>query len=288
MTPEGFETTVRKALGAAAEVLAGAGIEDAARDARRLLAFAMDVAADRITLMSDEVVEGDALMTLGRVVGERAAGRPVSRIVGGRWFYGRWFEVSDAVLDPRPETETLVAAALEEPFERVLDLGTGSGAIIVTLLAERVQARGVGSDLSEAAVLVAGRNAARHGVEDRVVFPASDWWDDIGGRYDLIVSNPPYIAAAEMDGLAREVRAHDPRMALTDEADGLGAYRVIAAGASGYLAPGGRLMVEVGAGQAADVAALFEAAGLENIETRADLDGRERVVLARFAPKSAL
>ena len=288
MTPEGFETTVRKALGAAAEALAGAGVEDAARDARRLLAYAMGVAPDRITLMSDEVVDGDALMTLGRAVGDRAAGRPVSRIVGGRWFYGRWFEVTDAVLDPRPETETLVAAALEEPFARVLDLGTGSGAIIVTLLAERADAKGVGSDVSEDAVLVAGRNAARYSVEDRVVFPASDWWDDIGGRYDLIVSNPPYISVSEMDGLAREVREHDPRMALTDEGDGLGAYRVIASGAAAFLTPGGRLMVEVGAGQAGDVAALFESAGLENIETRADLDGRERVVLARSGPKTAL
>ncbi|MEL7343850.1 MAG: peptide chain release factor N(5)-glutamine methyltransferase [Pseudomonadota bacterium] len=286
MTPSGAKS-VRQVLAAAAGALEMAGVEGAARDARRLLAHAMGVAADRISLMGEEPVPKAALVVFGTSMSARADGRPVSRIVGGRWFYGRWFEVTDDVLDPRPETETLVAAALEDPFERVLDLGTGSGAIIVTLLAEREGAKGVGSDLSEAAVLVAGANAARHSVDDRVVFPSSDWWDDIGGRYDLIVSNPPYIAAAEMDGLAREVRDHDPHLALTDGDDGLSAYRVIAAGAPAYLTPGGRLMVEVGAGQAGAVSALFEAAGLENIETRADLDGRERVVLGRFSPKTA-
>lgn len=287
MTPEGFETTVRKALGAAAEALAGAGIDDAARDARRLLAHAMNVAPDRLILMSDEMIRNDALAAFGRAIGDRAAGRPVSRIVGGRWFYGRWFEVTDAVLDPRPETETLVAAALEEPFERVLDLGTGSGAIIVTLLAERTGAMGIGSDVSEDAIGVAGRNAVRLAVGDRVDYAVSDWWNDIGGRYDLIVSNPPYIAAREMDGLAREVRDHDPRLALTDEADGLSAHRVIAARATEFLRPSGRLIVEIGPFQGAAVQAIFSAAGLENIELRSDLDGRDRVILARKGARHA-
>lgn len=289
MTPEAFgeAVSVRKALAAASGALEAAGIDGAARDARRLLAFAMGVEADRLALMADEAVGAEALVTFGRTLAERAEGRPVSRIIGGRWFYGRWFAVTDDVLDPRPETETLIAAALEEPFEKVLDLGAGSGAILVTLLAERAGARGVGSDLSERAVLVSGGNAARHGVADRAVFPVSDWYADIGGRYDLIVSNPPYIAADEMAGLAREVRDHDPDMALTDGADGLSAYRAIAAGAADHLTPGGRLIVEVGAAQGDDVKAIFARAGLSGIEARADLDGRNRVILARNGLKTA-
>jgi release factor glutamine methyltransferase len=201
--------------------------------------------------------------------------------VGARAFWGREFRVTRDVLDPRPETETLVALALAEPFARVLDLGTGSGCILVTLLAERPGARGVGTDISPEALLIAGENAARHGVEERVVLTPSDWFADIGGRYDLIVSNPPYIAEGEMAGLAPEVRDFEPRGALTDEGDGLGAYRVLAAGAPGHLAPGGRLLVEIGPTQGAAVSRLFAEAGLERVAVHPDLDGRDRVVAAR-------
>jgi release factor glutamine methyltransferase len=201
--------------------------------------------------------------------------------VGARAFWGREFRVTRDVLDPRPETETLVALALAEPFARVLDLGTGSGCILVTLLAERPGAQGVGTDISPQALLIAGENAARHGVEGRVVLTPSDWFADIGGRYDLIVSNPPYIAEGEMAGLAPEVRDFEPRGALTDEGDGLGAYRVLAAGAPGHLAPGGRLLVEIGPTQGAAVSRLFAEAGLERVAVHPDLDGRDRVVAAR-------
>ena len=185
------------------------------------------------------------------------------------------------VLDPRPETETLVDLALGSHFAHVLDLGTGSGAIIVTLLAERPAATGVGTDLSETGILVAGENAARHGVDDRLILPVSDWWEDVGGTYDLIVSNPPYVAADELPSLAPEVRDWEPRLALTDEADGLSAYRTIAASAPDHLTAGGRLLVEIGYGQAEAVSGIFAAAGLENIAVHTDLDGRDRVVSAR-------
>jgi release factor glutamine methyltransferase len=189
--------------------------------------------------------------------------------------------VTSDVLDPRPETETLVAAALEEPFVRVLDLGLGSGCILLTLLAERPGATGLGVDLSPAALEVAGRNAVRIGVSDRATLALSNWFQNVDGLFDLIVSNPPYIALAEMPGLQPEVRDWEPRLALTDEGDGLGAYRAILAGAASHLAPQGRLMVEIGPTQAEAVAEIGAAHGFAPPEVRRDLDGRARVCLFR-------
>lgn len=206
---------------------------------------------------------------------------PFSHIAGYRHFWKHRFRVTPDVLDPRPETETLVELALLEPFAKVLDLGTGSGCILISLLAERPGARGVGTDVSEKAVLLAGENAAEIGVVDRLILPLSDWFEDVGGRYDLIVSNPPYIAAGEMAGLAPEVQRFEPRSALTDEADGLSAYRAIAAGASQHLRPGGRLLVEIGPTQAEAVCTIFAATGLADAIVYPDLDGRNRVVAAR-------
>lgn len=217
------------------------------------------------------------------LVRRRAAREPFSHIAGYRDFWTHRFKVTSAVLDPRPETETLVAQALAEPFSKVLDLGTGSGCILISLLAEMPEAKGVGTDLSERAVLVAGENAKRIGVADRLVLPLSDWFEDVGGVFDLIVSNPPYIAAEEMDALQPEVRDFEPRGALTDEADGLSAYRAIAAGAPDHLTPGGRLLVEIGPTQAREVCEIFQGAGLVEITVHPDLDGRDRVVAARKA-----
>ena len=261
--------------------LESAGVPDAAGDARRLWDAALAGAGEK-----DRDNPGPAALDrFGGFVERRARREPVSHIVGGRHFWKGWFHVTPDVLDPRPDTETLVEAALAEPFCRVLDLGTGSGCILISLLAERPEATGVGTDISDKAVLVAGKNAALHGVADRIVLPISDWFADTGGRFDLIVSNPPYIGAAEMAGLEPEVRNHEPRLALTDEADGLGAYRRIAAGAINHLTPGGRLMVEIGPTQAGDVAELFREVGLAAIEVLKDLDGRDRVVSGR-APTS--
>jgi release factor glutamine methyltransferase len=273
--------TGAEALRAAKARLEAAGVEGAARDARRLLAHALGVAPDVLAgRMTDPVPEA-AVAAFDALVGRRAAREPVSHLTGQRAFWGRDFRVTRDVLDPRPETETLVARALAEPFARVLDLGTGSGCILVTLLAERPGAQGVGTDISPDALLIAGENAARHGVADRLVLTPSDWFGDIGGRYDLIVSNPPYIAADEMAGLAPEVRDHEPRGALTDEADGLTAYRAIAEGAGRFLVPGGRLLVEIGPAQGMAVSSLFAQAGLERVVVHPDLDRRDRVVAAR-------
>jgi release factor glutamine methyltransferase len=273
--------TGTEALREATAQLQAAGVEGAARDARRLLAHALGVAPDVLAgRMTDPVPEA-AEAAFAELVARRARREPVSHLTGSRAFWGRDFRVTRDVLDPRPETETLVALALAQPFARVLDLGTGSGCILVTLLAERPGAQGVGTDLSAPALLIAGENAARHGVAERLVLTPSDWFGDIGGRYDLIVSNPPYIAAEEMAGLAPEVRDHEPRGALTDEGDGLSAYRAIAEGAGRFLVPGGRLLVEIGPAQGPAVSRLFEAAGLERVAIHHDLDGRDRVVAAR-------
>jgi release factor glutamine methyltransferase len=267
-----------------ADALRAVKVAAPATDARRLLAHALGVEPARLAAMSTDEVAPERQSVFMDMIERRSAGVPVSHIVGYRDFWKLRFRVTPDVLDPRPETETLVELALGAPFSRVLDLGTGTGCIVISLLAEREDARGVGTDISPAAVLVAGENAARAGVADRLLLPVSDWFADVGGRYDLIVSNPPYIAAYEMDGLQVEVREHEPRAALTDEADGLSAYRSIAAGALDHLRPGGRLLVEIGATQGVAVVALFAAARLQEIEVHTDLEGRDRVVEARAAP----
>lgn len=265
---------------AVAELRAG-GVEEAARDARLLLAYAAGVAADRLTLHLQDPASEAVSARFAALVTRRAAREPLSHLTGRRLFWGRGFAVSPAVLDPRPETEVLVAAALAEPFARVLDLGTGSGAILISLLADRPAATGLGVDLSPAALAVARKNAEALGVAGRSTWAESDWFAGVEGRFDLIVSNPPYIAAEEMAGLSPEVRLHEPHLALTDGADGLSAYRAIAAGAGAHLAPGGRLMVEIGPTQGQAVAALFAAAGLRAISILPDFDGRDRAVAAR-------
>jgi release factor glutamine methyltransferase len=203
----------------------------------------------------------------------------VAQITGERLFRGRAFRVTRDTLDPRPETETLVDHALQSPFASVLDLGTGTGCILITLLAERPGVRGLGVDLSPAALEVARANAQRHGVA--ADFALSDWFGAVTGRFGLIVANPPYIAAAEMAGLAPEVRDWEPRLALCPGDDGLAAYRAILGGTAAHLAAGGRLVVETGAEQGRAVAALFAAAGLADVRVLPDLDGRDRVVSGR-------
>lgn len=266
------------ALRQATARLTQAGVADAAGDARLLLAHALDLPRHHLTAALSAPLPADALRRFDAAVTARAARQPVSQILGRRAFWKHDFHVTPDTLDPRPETETLVEAALTRPFASVLDMGTGTGAILISLLAERPGARGTGTDISAAALDVARGNAARLGV--RADFIQSDWFSAVSGGFDLIVSNPPYIALAEMAALAPEVRDWEPRGALTDEGDGLSAYRAIAAGAPAHLNPGGRLMVEIGPTQGAAVAALMAAAGLQQPRILPDLDGRDRVVTA--------
>ncbi|MGH1329649.1 MAG: peptide chain release factor N(5)-glutamine methyltransferase [Paracoccaceae bacterium] len=254
--------------------------EGAMREARMLLAKAAGISPDRLFDLEIGDFSDDLIARYMGFVEQRAAREPMSHILGRRAFWGRDFIVTSDVLDPRPETETLIAAALEKPFTKLLDLGVGSGAILLTLLAENPLAKGMGCDLSEAALEIAAANAAAFDLRNRAQFQASDWWENVSGQYDLIVSNPPYIAADEMAGLAPEL-SHEPRMALTDEADGLSAYRILAAGARAHLAPGGWLMVEIGPSQGAQVADMLLAAGFRAVRILCDLDGRDRVVEGR-------
>lgn len=271
--------TGSQALVQAVARLRAAGIADAPRDARRLMAHALGVVPGRLTLVLPEPLPQGAATRLEDALTRRCAHAPVSHITGSRAFYGREFRVTPDVLDPRPETETLIAAALAQSFGTVLDLGTGSGCIVLTLLAERPTATGLGTDISAPALAIARDNAARLGIP-AVRFVRSDWFAAVPGRFDLIVSNPPYIAAAEMPGLAPEL-AHEPRGALTDGADGLSAYRALALGVGTHLAPGGRFLVEIGPTQGAAVCDLFVGAGLEIAAVHSDLDGRDRVVEAQ-------
>ena len=276
-------STTRAALAQAVADLRAAGVDDPARDARWLLAHVLGLSPDRLSIdMPDDL--GTAAAPFAQAIARRAAREPVSHITGRRFFWGQMFRVSADVLDPRPETEELVAEGLRAPFARVLDLGTGSGCVLLSLLAEREGATGLGVDLSPAALAVARQNRAELELEGRAELTASDWFAAVEGQFDLIVSNPPYITEAEMAELSPEVR-REPTMALTPGGDGLAAYRAIAQGALAHLSPGGRLAVEIGWRQGPDVVGIFRQAGLEDVSIRTDLDGRDRVVRAR-APQS--
>ncbi|MGP3723624.1 peptide chain release factor N(5)-glutamine methyltransferase [Cereibacter sphaeroides] len=270
------------ALRAAIPRLAAAGIDEAARDARRLMAHAMAIDPARLTLHLPDPLPPEAAARFEAALAARAARQPVGQIVGERLFWGRRFRVTRDTLDPRPETEGLIEAALAEPFATVLDLGTGTGCIAVTLLAERPVAHGIATDLSPAALAVAAENAAALGVASRLELRLSDWFAAVPERVDLILSNPPYIAADEMAALAPEVRLWEPHLALSPGGDGLDAYRAIARGAPAHLRPGGRLLLEIGAAQGRAVAGLVEAAGLARVSVLPDLDGRDRLVSAHL------
>jgi release factor glutamine methyltransferase len=283
---------MQRAFVEAAQILRQGGIETPELDARLLLCHAASLSHEAFIARAREDLRPDAAALLEGAIARRLKREPVARITGTREFYGRSFLLGPESLDPRPDTETLIDAALdiirkkgwrEKPL-KLLDLGTGSGSILVTLLAELPRATGIGTDLSPRALAVAAANASAHGVASRAVFIAADWLDAIAGKFDLILSNPPYLAASEIAGLAADVAAYDPRLALDGGPDGLDSYRRIAARAREVLAGDGRLLVEIGPAQAEAVAAIFAGAGLRPDEAgspRLDLAGRSRVVVAR-------
>jgi len=266
------------AISETTRTLERAGISGSARDARALVAAAAQIARDRLTLRLDGEMTDAASERLARFVGMRLQRRPVSHIVGARMFWGREFRVSGDVLDPRPETEALIAAALDGPrFETVLDMGTGSGILAITLAAERGHATAIATDISDPALAVAQGNADQHGVASRISFRRANWWDGIVGTFDLIVSNPPYIPEADIETLADEVRLWEPREALTPGGDGLDSYRRIAGGLDRHLEAGGRGLFEFGAGQEDAVREIFERTDKFRISTIDDMDARPRV-----------
>jgi release factor glutamine methyltransferase len=261
-----------------------------ALDARIIIAQALGVEANALPLFDERGVSPEVEAQVLALADRRIAGEPVARIVGEKEFWGLTFRLSPETLVPRPDTETVVAAALSsidgEPGRgrplTILDIGTGSGAILIALLSELPLARGVGTDLAFGALVTARENAARLGVGERADFVLADWAAGLGERFDIVVANPPYIASHEIDDLPLEVQAHDPHLALNGGKDGLDAYRAVIADLPRLLKPQGRAFIEVGMNQADAVATI----GREQAMTAAmhrDLARIERVVEFGFA-----
>ncbi len=259
-----------------------AGVPTPGADTAILLAHTLQI--DRAALVGRASQQLDTLQlaTFLNAMDQRALRVPVSQILGTRAFWKHDFQVTNSVLDPRPDTETLVEAALTTQFDTVLDLGTGSGCILLSLLAERVTARGLGVDCSRKALEVAKKNREALGLTERATLQHGDWFSTVEGKFDLIVSNPPYITDDAFDALDPEVKDHEPRIALTPGGDGLSAYRIIASDAARHMTSGGRLLVEIGFDQGPAVSSLFDAAGFSQIRILPDLNGKDRVVAAKI------
>lgn len=272
--------TTRKALlEAAVTELRAAGIDGPERDARVLLRWASGLSAASVGAALEVAPDAAERARFAAAVAARVTRRPVAQITGEREFWGRSFRITEAVLDPRPETETLVEAALSgHAPRRILDLGVGSGCILLTLLAEWPEATGLGVDASAEALTIAGENAVRLGVAQRVELTLGDWFDGLTGEFDLIVANPPYIPELEMASLQPEVWDWEPSMALTPGGDGLDAFRAISAGLRGALGDDARALLEFGVGQESEVRRIFEAAGLAFVRFFVDISGRPRCI----------
>lgn len=268
----------------AGQVLRAAGVEAPRLEARHLLAHAMGCREEDLLRDARAAVPAAAAATFRDALRRRAAHEPMAHILGRQGFWTLDLEVSPATLIPRADSEALVEAALAAcpstaAIGRVLDLGTGTGALLLAVLAEASGAWGVGVDLSPAAAALAARNAAANGLAGRAAFLAGDWDAALAGRFDLVLSNPPYIASGEIAGLMPEVARHEPRLALDGGADGLGAYRCILGRLPALLAPGGRAVLELGLGQRPAVEAIAAAGGLRSLGARADLGGVERALI---------
>ena len=269
------------------------GIDSPELDARILVGAALGLDLTGMIAAATRPVTAAEAVRLEDFAGRRLRGEPVARILGSREFWGLPLQLSAATLVPRPDTETVVALALQmlragpgADRPRIADLGTGSGAILLALLSELPDAVGVGTDISAAALRTASANARNLGLARRAAFVACDYAAALSGPFDLIVSNPPYIRSAQIASLDAEVRDHDPHRALDGGFDGLDAYRRIAPEATRLLAPGGALVMEVGLGQSGDVQGVMRAAGLAPAgRPKPDLTGIHRAVTGRFLPR---
>ncbi|MCG6203917.1 peptide chain release factor N(5)-glutamine methyltransferase [Rhodopseudomonas sp. HC1] len=273
----------RRAVG---KLLKDAGVESTDLDARLLIGEVTGLDLTGLVSQAGRPLTAEEAERLAGFTVRRLAGEPVARIFGQREFWGLPLRLSADTLVPRPDTETVVEVALEllraeaRPQPRILDIGTGSGAILLALLSECRDATGVATDISLETLRIARANAAALGLADRAGFVAGDYAAALSGPFDLIVSNPPYIPAGDIAALDIEVRDHDPRLALDGGADGLDAYRRIAPESMRLLRPGGALVVEFGQGQSGAVVALMRTAGLTvSSPPRADLGGILRVAV---------
>lgn len=276
----------RQARRALVRAFAAAGIESAELDARVLLCAALGI--DHVGLVAEpDRPLGAAAEAVGSFASRRLRREPVSRIIGFKEFWSARFEISPAVLDPRPDTETLIEAVLDHIADgraknwRILDLGVGSGAILGTLLQCLPFAFGVGVDISAKACAIARGNLAALGLAQRGRIVCGDWTAPLRGGFDLIVANPPYIPGGEISSLAPEVWVYDPRLALDGGVDGLAPYRAIIPALASLLAPGGLVAFELGTGQSEAVATLLRGASLAELNFRLDLNGHVRIILAQ-------
>lgn len=286
--------TVDALLASARWRLKAAGLADAAAEARALVGGLLGLDLTGLVAAGGTTVPADVVAAVAAAAERRAAREPVGRILGRRAFHGLDFGLSPETLEPRPDTEVLVDAAVALVRRGAVpdvtadgagllfaDVGTGTGAIAVAVAALLPGARGIATDLSVGAAKTARRNVAAHGFADRISVRIGSWLDPVDEPLGLVLSNPPYIAAAEIDGLDPEVRLHDPRLALDGGADGLDAYRALLPAAAARLRPGGTVALEIGWTQGAAVAALTEGAGFSDVRVLPDLAGRDRVVLGR-------
>lgn len=281
-------------LNAAVARLNGAGVPDARLDAELLLAHVLGTERWRLRFDRGRPLPPAAIADFDRLIAGRVVRQPVSRLLGRREFWSLDFAIDEAVLDPRADSETLVEAALALVPDRgapcaVLDLGTGSGCLLLALLSELPAAFGLGIDRAADAIRCARGNAAVFGLAARARFAVGDWGAALApGHFDLVVTNPPYVATGEIAGLAPEVAGFDPRAALDGGADGLAAYRAIAAHLPQLLRAGGHAVLEHGAGQGEAVAGLLVEAGLAVTARRHDLAGKQRCLVATFECQDAI
>ncbi len=281
-----MNATLGSLLAGATATLAAAGFDEPRRQARRLVAAATDLSAAEVFARPERTLGGAAAARVATMLERLVAREPLSRIVGSREFWGLEFALSADTLDPRPDSETVVEAVLARlpdrarPY-RLLDLGTGTGCLLLALLSELPQASGIGIDIALGAARTAHDNAKALGFGDRARFAVGDWGEALAGRFDAIVANPPYIATAILAALPPEVRKYDPRRALDGGDDGLAAYRAIAADLPRLLPGGGVFAAELGAGQADAVAAILMQSGLALDGFMSDLAGIVRCVIAR-------
>jgi release factor glutamine methyltransferase len=285
--------TLVKAWTAAKERLKDAGIDQPAIDARLMLEVAADVTRTEIVTDPYRMLTAQQWATLDDYLTRRARREPVSHIIGRKGFWKILLQVNKNVLTPRPETEVIVDEVLkafpESMSFNMLDLGVGSGTILLAILAERPAAKGLGVDVSEEALAVARENAASLDLNNRTALLRGDWTTGLGDEgFDLVVSNPPYIASHIIETLEPEVRDHEPRLALDGGPDGLDAYRHLAPEILRVLKPGGMFAVEIGYDQSADVEALFRQAGASNVRTIKDLSTHDRVVTGVKNPLESL
>jgi release factor glutamine methyltransferase len=278
-------TSIADAILRGAEVLRKAGVPGARREAGSLLSHVLG--KDRTFLIShaENLIADGQMNEFRECVERRAQGEPIQYITGSQDFFGLEFKVTPDVLIPRPETELLVEIALkliddEDTDPQICDVGTGSGCIAITLLRQRPLAHSIALDVSEAAIRIAKENASRHSVNDRISFVVSDCFQSLAEvpPFDLIVSNPPYVSAEALDGLQREVRDHEPRVALSPGLDGLSVIRRLLQEAADFLKSDGYLLIEIGFDQAAAVEGLIDADVWRLLEIYPDLQGIHRIV----------